>query len=448
MKQFTICANVANNLLNLLQGYTKSIRLLLVMFLTLTVSANAWGATYTKVITAPSDWSGEYLIVYETGKVAFNGALTTLDATSNTVSVEIENNSITSTENSITGATFTIAKSGSNYTIKSASGYYIGQTSNANGLQSSNTSTTYSHTISLSNDGTVNLVSGGAYLRYNAASNQYRFRYYKSSSYTGQKAICLYKKEESAKTTTITIDPNTSNHGTGNNVSVTATYGQALPLFTACTPATGYELAGYYTSATGGTKLIGINGKLVASVSGYTDANAKWINESTSLTLYAQYSAKNYTVTYDSNSGITTCTGGTYTYNTSFTICSDNPTRTGYSFTGWSDGSNTYKPGANYTMHAKNVTFTAQWQILSYTVTWVVDGDETEVDVNYNSKPTGAPTIDPNSLPCDGADKFVGWTTGEYKGDTAPGTLYPTANDIPAITEDKTFYAVFADYAN
>ena len=420
------------------------------MFMTLSVTTNASSATYTKVTSAPSDWSGEYLIVYEAGNVAFNGALTTLDAASNTISVTISDGTITTDAD----ASFTIVKSSSNYTIKSASGYYIGQTSNTNGLKSHN-STSYANTISLEDDGSVNLVSGGAYLRYNPTSSisngsqtGLRFRYYKSSSYTNQKAICLYKLAEVDKTTTITIDPNTSNHGTGSEVLVTATYGQALPSFTACAPATGYELAGYYTSATGGTKVIGKDGKLVASVSGYTDANAKWINENPSLTLYAQYSAKNYTVTYAGNSGTTTCAGGTYTYNSSFAICSDKPTRTGYSFTGWSDGTNTYQPGANYTMPAKNVTFTAQWQINTYKVKWNVDGSETEVDVNYNSKPTGAPTIDPNNLPCEGADKFVGWTTGEYKGDKAPTTLYPTADDIPAITGNTTFYAVFADYVN
>ena len=146
---------------------------------------------FVKVTSAQSDWSGTYLIVYEDGNVAFNGALSTLDATSNTVTVTISNGVIAYSE-ALEEASFTIAKSGSNYTIKSASGYYIGQSSNANGLKSS-TSTTYNHTISINDDGTVNLISGGAYLRYNATSGQYRFRYYKSSSYTGQKAICLYK---------------------------------------------------------------------------------------------------------------------------------------------------------------------------------------------------------------------------------------------------------------
>ena len=44
MKQSTSFAQVATNLLNVLQGYTKGIRFLLVMFLTLSVSAEVWGA--------------------------------------------------------------------------------------------------------------------------------------------------------------------------------------------------------------------------------------------------------------------------------------------------------------------------------------------------------------------------------------------------------------------
>ncbi len=46
MTQSTSFAQVANNLLNVLQGYTKSIRLLLVMFLTLTVSTEVWAETF------------------------------------------------------------------------------------------------------------------------------------------------------------------------------------------------------------------------------------------------------------------------------------------------------------------------------------------------------------------------------------------------------------------
>ena len=47
MTQSTFSAQVANNLLTLLQGYSKTIRLLLVMLLTLTVTTNAWAEEAT-----------------------------------------------------------------------------------------------------------------------------------------------------------------------------------------------------------------------------------------------------------------------------------------------------------------------------------------------------------------------------------------------------------------
>ena len=158
-------------------------------------------SSFEKVTEAPTDWSGEYLIVYEAGNVAFNGALTALDAVSNTVSVTISNNTIAATD-ALEESTFTIAKSGDNYTIQSASEYYIGNTADSNKLYSS-TSTKYTNTISINSDGSVHIVgSGKSVLRYNATSGQERFRYFKSTTYTAQKAIYLYKLTEVAGTTT------------------------------------------------------------------------------------------------------------------------------------------------------------------------------------------------------------------------------------------------------
>ena len=143
---------------------------------------------YAKVTDAVTD--GEYLIVYEDGRVAFNGALTTLDAVSNTVEVVINSNTIAGNTD-IDAATFTINVTDG--TILSASGYYIGQTSDANGLKA-NTTTQYENVLTIENDGSATIKSGGAYLRYNSDANQWRFRYYKSGSYSSQKAIALYKK--------------------------------------------------------------------------------------------------------------------------------------------------------------------------------------------------------------------------------------------------------------
>ena len=153
-------------------------------------NAAAEGA-YVKVTSADDLTSGTYLIVYEDGNLAFNGGLETLDAVGNSIAVTIGNNTIPSSTE-VDAAVFTYdADAG---TFMSASGKYIGQTSDANGLASSAT-TAYSNTVTIDADGNADIVSsGGAYLRYNAASNQTRFRYYKSASYTAQKAIQLYKK--------------------------------------------------------------------------------------------------------------------------------------------------------------------------------------------------------------------------------------------------------------
>lgn len=152
------------------------------------------GEYYQKVTSTPSSWDGTYLIVNEEKSVIFNGALTTLDASANNFSVTISNNMIASTT-ATDNAAFTIS---SNQYIRSKSGYYIGQTSDANGLLSS-TSTAYTNTISLTESGDVDIVSsGGTHLRYNSSSNNLRFRYYKSTTYTSQKAIQLYKLVDGA----------------------------------------------------------------------------------------------------------------------------------------------------------------------------------------------------------------------------------------------------------
>ena len=153
-------------------------------------STSSSGSYYAKVTSTPSSWAGTYLIVYEGGNLVLDGSRTSFDATNNYKTVTISGSKIASTSTTDKYAVTITAVSGG-YTIKTKSGYYIGQTTDANGLKSS-TSTKYVNTISLSSGNAV-IKSGGAYLRYNSASNQARFRYYKSSTYSSQKAICLYK---------------------------------------------------------------------------------------------------------------------------------------------------------------------------------------------------------------------------------------------------------------
>lgn len=145
------------------------------------------GETYYSRITSTGDLSdGDYLIVYESGNLAFNGNLSTLDATGNYISVSISDHRIESSS-SVDNAVFTY--NSNDKTLKSHSGYYIGRTASGNGLNSDE-STKYTNTITFSSNNVVITSSGGPTLQYYSASSSERFRYYSSS----QKSIQLYKK--------------------------------------------------------------------------------------------------------------------------------------------------------------------------------------------------------------------------------------------------------------
>lgn len=163
---------------------------------TITVNAPAptpTGTTYRKVTATADITDGEYLIVYETSSVAFDGSLETLDAVGNTVDVTINEGVIAGTA-AIDAAVFTIDVTAGS--IKSASNKYIGVSSYSNGLSTSDNAAEFENALSIDADGNAVIVitttGGDMKLRYNSASNQLRFRYYKND---GQQAIQLYKKE-------------------------------------------------------------------------------------------------------------------------------------------------------------------------------------------------------------------------------------------------------------
>ena len=113
--------------------------------------------------------------------------------------------------------------------------------------------------------------------------------------------------------------------------------------------------------------------------------------------------------------------------------------KTGYDFTSWSED-------VPEKMPAGDKTYTAQWTIINYEVHWWVNGVEWKnkggsTGADYNTKVT-LPTAPTKADGC--GDKFVGWTTSEYEHSTdAPGVLFKTQEDSPAITGVTNFYAVF-----
>jgi hypothetical protein len=88
----------------------------------------ASAAQYVKVTSAPTDWSGTYLIVWDSGA---HGTVSGKDLTK-TVDVTIVDGKIISSDE-VDAAAVTIAKtSGSNYSLKLPNGKYLSLNANSN----------------------------------------------------------------------------------------------------------------------------------------------------------------------------------------------------------------------------------------------------------------------------------------------------------------------------
>ena len=199
----------------------------------------------------------------------------------------------------------------------------------------------------------------------------------------------------------------------------------------------GYRFAGWYTAATGGTK---IETEYTIPVGATAD-----------VTLYAQWN-KLYTVSYNANSGSysESCAGDTYITGETHTICTTIPTRATYTFLGYATSTDgevayTYSDGAftpaEVTIADADVTLYAKWALNTYTVNWYADGNLEKTDI-YNH---GAALTLPPSTPSGCDDKvFVGWTTNSAydNATTAPSDLFTVASGT--VTANITYYAVFA----
>ena len=161
------------------------------------------GIQYQLVTSTDDITSGKYLIVYapEEGQaLAFDGSLETLDAVNDTQEVTIVNDVITTDQDIY----FNIDVE--NGTLQSASGFYIGVPNNNNGLKQTEDGETYTNSFAIAEDGSAAIAAvfeGSVMtLRFNSASNQMRFRYYKNN---GQQPVYLFKAVEEVEEETIPV---------------------------------------------------------------------------------------------------------------------------------------------------------------------------------------------------------------------------------------------------
>jgi len=80
----------------------------------------------------------------------------------------------------------------------------------------------------------------------------------------------------------------------------------------------------------------------------------------------------------------------------------------------------------------------------TYSVTWMDKGSSYHSNMSASD---AQPTLPEAPDDCSTDRVFVGWTetSGYSSTSTAPNDLFTTSDDAPAITEKKTFYAVYAD---
>lgn len=239
----------------------------------------------------------------------------------------------------------------------------------------------------------------------------------------------------SANTYNVTFD---LQGGAGGNSNVQATYDSAMPTITV--PArTGYQFAGYYDQAEGGTKYYNADGSSAAI----------W-NKTGNATLYAQWIINNYQVTFDANGGSGSMNAEDFVYGETKQLSTNSFIRTGYVFAGWATNADTgeekYKDSesvSNLTVEPDGVvTLYAVWKPITYQV--VFEGNGADSGSMENQQMTYDTETALNQV---GYEKkgyhLLGWATTV----DAKKVVYENRENVKnlADTQDKTvtLYAVW-----
>lgn len=159
--------------------------------------------------------------------------------------------------------------------------------------------------------------------------------------------------------------------------------------------------------------------------------NTNWAVVS-SIVLTVTTNETDYTLSYNANggSGAPSSQTGTGVGSYTFTISSTKPTRTGYTFLGWSLSSTataaSYQPGGSITLTASDILY-AVWKANTYTVSYNANGGSGAP--SNQTKTYGVTLTLSNTKPTRTGYTFSAWNTAQNGSGTsyAPGGSY-TAN--------------------
>ena len=173
-----------------------------------------------------------------------------------------------------------------------------------------------------------------------------------------------------------------------------------------------------------------------ASLSGIDMLSGKTMTASKSITIKAKPS---YTVSYSANGGSGAPSSQTKWYDESLTLSSTKPTRTGYTFKGWSTSSTattaTWSAGGTYTTNATDTLY-AVWKANTYTVSYNANGGSGAP--SSQTKTYGKTLTLSNTVPTRTNYNFVGWATSS----TATTASYQAGGSYTKNSA-ATLYAVW-----
>lgn len=175
-----------------------------------------------------------------------------------------------------------------------------------------------------------------------------------------------------------------------------------------------------------------------ASGSTYTISSSNYL-------LYGVWTANSYNVTYNlAGGGSAVPTESAKTYKASFNLAAV-PTKTGYTFTGWSDSSTVYSALSSYLMPAADVTLTAQWTVNAYTITYDLAQGTSSVPAPVNKN--FGDTWNLPSAPTRVGYNFVNWSDGSATYSAGASYTSSIANNltITAVWSAIVYYTVTYD---
>ncbi len=141
----------------------------------------------------------------------------------------------------------------------------------------------------------------------------------------------------------------------------------------------------------------------------------------------AHWSLNTYSITYDLNGGTASGNPTSYTVE-SATITLNQPTKTGYTFTGWSGTDLTGEDNLTVTIPAGSTgdrSYTAHWSLNTYSITYDLDGGTASGNPDFYTVESSTITLNP---PTRTGYTFIGWSGTDLSGSDNLTVTIPTGS--------------------